>query len=65
MPPEMRRETGSMMWLKIEMLELEAKDPRLALDLKGIRNSLIPTPLKLETISRKKFFDNNLCRRSV
>ena len=64
----MRRETGSMMWLKIEMLELEAKDPRLALDLKGIRNSQfqpIPTPLKLETISRNKFFDNNLCRRSV
>ena len=45
----MRRDTGSMMWLKIEMME--AKEPRLALDLKVRKSqSHLAEALKLEKI---------------
>ena len=39
MPPEMRRETGSMIWLKIEMLEVKKDTRSSALDLENLNCS--------------------------
>lgn len=58
MPPEMRRETGSMMWLKIEMLEA-----KVGVELGG--ESALYALFGLGTISRKNICDNNLCRSPV
>ena len=58
MPPEMRRETGSMKWLKTEMLE--ARNPGLEINLdfklEGIPGSARVPRKGLETISRTTIF---------
>ena len=62
MPPEMRRETGSMKWLKTEMLEATSPGLEINLDFK-LEGGSARVPRKgLETISRTTIFDNNLCR---